>query len=432
MRHFARSGWSSFLVAFLCSTTINATPLLSLKQATQIAIHNNRDLTAARANVAIAKARLVQAGLWTNPILNLSSNDDSALTNEGEYTRSAGFSQAFPISGRIRQQKKVARIDIAKAIVEIKEAERKLTQSVANAFYALNITQRRLHQLNYLSRLNRQLVDVTHNRYLAAEVSELDSNTAQLEYQRIKQEIQLLTSIQIGQSATFNQLLGYSTTQKVTLNPQLPKLSPLPDLGRLQAIALSHRPDRQAILLNVQRAGAEMRLARAERYADWILGLSVQQDKIVVEGAPPQYADKSLGVNLSVPLPLLNGNQGRILEAGATGTQALMGLRAIDLTIKTEVASNYEQLKLLQTTLFQTQKTSLQLTLKNISLARDAYKNGQVSLLNLIQIQRQQNELQTVYLTNWERYLQASVALCTAVGTGKAMAFCDYLVYKRN
>lgn len=86
-----------------------------------------------------------------------------------------------------------------------------------------------------------------------------------------------------------------------------------------------------------------------------------------------------MGVTLSVPLPLLNRNQGRILEASHTGTQAMMSLRALDLSIATEIASNYEQLKALRKSLEETQRVSLQLTIENVKLARDSYENGQIS-----------------------------------------------------
>jgi cobalt-zinc-cadmium efflux system outer membrane protein len=417
---------------FALPVLVFAKSTLNLKQITQIAIENNRDLKAARFNVSIASARLVQAGLWSNPSLNLTSNDDRAFNNEGEYSRTAGFTQAFPISGRIAQQKKVARVDIAKAMAEIREAERQLTANVANAFYAVVVTERRLHQQNYLLKLNQQLVEVTHNRYHVAEVSELDNNTARLEYQRISQEKQLLESIKISQVAQLNQLLGRTATAPLRLDSSLPNETRWPKLNTLQAIALKNRPDRHALLLGVQRANASIHLARAERFADWTIGLGVQQDKIVVEGAPAQPADRTLGVSLSVPLPLLNGNQGRILEASATGTQGLLALRALNLAIETQVASNYAQLKILQHTLHQTQSQSLQLTLKNVQLAREAYKNGQLSLLNLVQVQRQQNDFQLAYLTNLEKYLQVHVALCTAIGAGEPIAPCDYLSYKRN
>lgn len=398
---------------------------MTLKQAIRMALQNNRDLKAARLNVSIAQARLVQAGLWSNPSLNLTNNDDRLFNNEGEYSRSAGLTQALPLSGRITQQKRVAHLDVEKARAEIKEAKRQLSAKVATAFYALVVTERRLKQQQYLLNLNHQLVQVTHNRYQVAEVSELDSNTARLEYERIHQEKHLLESTKIAQVAQLNQLLGRPFNAPLILNLNTPRPVIWPKVNTLQALALKNRPDRHTVLLTIQGARARAHLARAERIADWTLGLGVQQDKIVVERGAPQPADRTLGVSLSVPLPVLNQNQGLIAEASATGTQAILSLRALNLVIETQVDSQFAQLKLLQHTIEQTQQQSLQLTIKNVQLANTAYKNGQLSLLNLVQVQRQQNDVQLTYLTNLEQYLQTYVALCTSIGV--AIPPCDYL-----
>ncbi|WP_106225916.1 TolC family protein [Legionella pneumophila] len=420
------------VLLLLYSSLATAEKALTLREITSIALANNKDLKAARYNVAIAEARLIQAGLWPNPSLNLSNNDDRLFNDEGEYSRSAGFSQAFPISGRIAKQKTVARLDVLKAIAEIKEAERQLSAKVANAFYAAVITERRLQQLNYLLKINKELVDVIHNRYHAAEISKLDENAARIEYLRIAQEKHLLHSFLISQNALLNQLMGRPANSPLFLKGDFITGRRLPELNLLKTWALKNRPDRQAVVLSMSRAQADRRLAKAERFADWTVGLGVQQDKIVVEEGPPQPPDRTLGITLSVPLPLLNRNQGRILEASRTGTQAVMALHALDLSIETEIASNFGQLKALGMSLRETQSTSLKLGVENVKLARDSYENGQISLLNVLQVQKQQNDLQMTYLATLEKYLQVYVALCTAIGPGNTQEFCPYLAYQRN
>ncbi|MCE0722757.1 TolC family protein [Legionella resiliens] len=433
MKHYRAWQCSCWIVLLLlCSYSAIAGKTLTLQGITQIALANNKDLKAARYNVAIAKARLIQAGLWPNPSINLSNNDDRLFNDEGEYSRSAGFSQAFPISGRIAKQKTVARLDVMKAITEIREAERQLSAKVANAFYAAVITERRLQQLNYLLRINKELVNVIHNRYHAAEISKLDENAARIEYLRIVQEKHLLHSLRISQMATLNQLMGRDANSPLSLKADLNTGQNFPELPALKTLALNNRPDRQSIALSINRAIADRRLAKAERFADWTVGLGVQQDKIVVEEGPPQPADRTLGVTLSVPLPLLNQNQGRILEASRTGTQAMMALRALNLSIETEIASNYSQLKALRMSLRETQSISLKIGVESVKLARDSYENGQISLLNVLQVQKQQNDLQMTYLTTLEKYLQVYVALCTAIGPGSTQGFCPYLAYQRN
>lgn len=400
---------------------------LGLNELTQIAIHQNKDIRASRYAIAIATAKLAQAGLWPNPSLELSNNDDRFFNNEGEYSRSIGLSQSLPISGRIAKQKTVACIDVERAKAEIQEAVRQLSSKVANAYYALVVTESRLQQLNYLQRINKELVGVIHDRYHAAEVSELDDNSARMEYARIEQDKQLLRSQLISQYATLNQLIGRNPSKPLSIRKTIVIPKALPPLPELINHALHYRPDRRGLLLAEQRARADRALATTGRFADWTLGVGVQQDRIVVEGGQPQPADKTLNVTLSVPLPLLNGNQGRILEASATRTQALMAIEAINLTVETEVMSNYGQVQTLTTSLLQTQSTSLRLGLANVKLARDAYQSGQMSLLNVLQVQRQQNDLQTAYLTTVEKYYQSYVALCTAIGESHSKGFCPYL-----
>ena len=415
------------------SGAISASPSQTINQLTQIAIQNNKDLKAAQCNIALAKSRLIQAGLWPNPNLNLNNTDDRLLTNEGEYTRSAGFTQAFPVSGRIGRQKEVARVDVAIAIAEVRNAKRLLRGSVADSYFALLMTEYRLKRLRTLLAINKKLVRVTQNRFQAAEVSELDKNTANLEYQRILQEKQILDSLRISQVAQLNQLLGRDATTALTIDKSLPKIEQLPtSFSEAQALAIKHRPDMQMLCLSLNRAQANQQLARTQRWDDWIVSLAYQQSKLVVQGAPSQIPDNALSVSLTIPIPLLNGNQGRIMEAGVVGTQAMTKMQALKLTIETEVASNYTQIKALQTALEQSRLANLGLTTRNVTLARNAYKNGQISLLEVVQIQRQQNDLQVTYLNMLEKYLQTLVKFCTALGNSHCSPVCGYLSDKRN
>lgn len=111
----------------------------------------------------------------------------------------------------------MARLDVLKAVAEIREAERQLSAKVANAFYTAVITERRIQQVNYLLQINQELVDVIHNRYHAAEISKLDENAARIEYLRIVQEKHLLRSLRISQYAILNQLMGREANSSLSL-----------------------------------------------------------------------------------------------------------------------------------------------------------------------------------------------------------------------
>lgn len=388
----------------------------TLSQVIQIALQNNKDLQVAKNNIAIAKARVIQAGQLPNPSVTLADTDDEFFNNEGEYNRGVSLSQDLPISGRIGRQKTVAKTDVMIAEKEIQNAERKLSSNVAISYYTLLITDKQILQLNHLLTINQQLVNVARHRFQVAEVSEIDVNTAMLQYQKLLQQKIVLAGVRASQQAALNVLMGREPTLPLLINDTLPHLMSLPPLSQLEAVALQQRPDLQQAWLSLNRAQADMALAHAQRWADWTVNVGVEQSKEVVTGVPPQSADNALAVSLAIPLPLLNTNKGRIQETSAVSIQATQQLAALALSIKTEVAQAYVQAVNLQQALQQAKEQSLPLSESNIRLAEQAYSTGQLSLFDVIQAQQQHVDIILTYLNTWQQYLLTMVNLHTAIG----------------
>ncbi|MHB0991605.1 MAG: TolC family protein [Burkholderiales bacterium] len=401
------------------SQTANAAGMTRL-QAIDIAVQNNKDLQAARYTVEQARARLLQAGLPPNPRLEIAAQNDLVFGNQGEYTNSIGISQQFSVVGRIAHQKEVARVDVALALAEIRQAELKLAGDVTSRFYRILALNRQIEVRERLMDVDQKLVLGTRNRFKAAEVSELDVNTAQLELQRLTQERALLLSQRITQLAQLNQLLGRPATQAIALNDTLPASDSLPSLAEQQRQALSSRPDLRFALLSANRAQANQALARVQRWEDWTVGVVLEQNRLVIGGGsyggPFQESDRALGLRLSIPLPLRNKNQGNIAEAAATEAQAYARIEALKLSIGNEVASAYAETERLQQTLSEYQRNMLALSTRNVRLALQGYNHGLIPVNDVVLIQRQQGELNIAYLDTLDQYLQALARLHIATG----------------
>lgn len=398
------------------SQAVNAAGLI-LEQVIDTAVHNNKDLQAARYIVEEARARLLQAGLPPNPRLDMAAKNDRIFKNEGEYTASIGISQQFSVTRRIAYQKEVARVDVALASVEIRQAELKLAGDVAAGFYRILALDRQNAVRERLIDIDRKLVLGTRNRFKAAEVSELDVNAAQLDLQRLTQERTLLLSQRTTQLAQLNQLLGRPAAQPLELDGALPATDALPSLTEQQRQALALRPDLRFALLNADRARSDQALARAQRWEDWTVGVGLEQGRTVIDGGPPQGSSRALGLSLSIPLPLLNQNQGRIAETAAAGTQAEARIEALKLSIGNEVASAYAEAARLQQVIAEYQRNMLPVTERNVRLAQQGYNQGLVSIVEVVQAQRQQGELSGAYLNTLDQYLQAQVRLNTAAAS---------------
>ncbi len=414
-----RASWR-FLVFFVGSALLggynqiaNAAGI-TLPQAIDIAVQSNKDLQTVRYNVEQARARLLQAGLPPNPRLDIAAGNDRVFGNQGEYANSIGISQPFPVAGRIAHQKDVARVDVALALAEIRQAELKLAGDVASRFYSLLALNRQIETRERLMDVDQKLVLGTRNRFKTAEVSELDVNTAQLELQRLTQERALLLSQRITQLTQLNQLLGRSATEAIELDDALPN-KPLPGLAEQQRQALSSRPDLRIAMLNADRAQANQALARAQRWEDWTVGVGLAQAHQVVEGAPPQGSTTILGLSLSIPLPLWNKNQGNIAEAAATRAQAYAHIEALNFSISNEVASAYAESERLQQVLSEYQN-SLAVSARNVQLVQQGYGQGLVPISDVVLVQRQQGELNIAYLNTLDQYLRALARLHIATG----------------
>lgn len=394
----------------------NESNTFTLKQLIELAQHDNKDLQAARYAVNIGNARLVQAGLRSNPTLDISTRNDFLFGNEGEYGNAVGISQSFPIAGRISRQKDVARVDIALAEAEVAEAERQLAGDIAGEVYRLLIIDQQIASRKSLIDIQSTLARTTRERFKAAEVSELDVNTAQLDLQRLTQERLLLESQRESLLVSLNTRIGRAPNSPLVINEPLPKFNTLHSLSELQIKALEFRPDLHSAMLNADRAQAEKALAKSLRWEDWTVGLEFSQDKQVIDGVPPQGSSRAIGISVSIPLPYFNKGQGLMAEAEATHDQAMAKIEALRFGIAAEVASAHAEASRLQAALTRYDKSMLPVSASNVRLAQQGYRQGLVPIFEVVQAQRQQAELNSAYLETLDQYLQALVRLHNAVG----------------
>jgi cobalt-zinc-cadmium efflux system outer membrane protein len=389
---------------------------LTVDAAVRESLQSNRDLRAAYFAIDQARARLMQAGLWPNPALALSGARDVLFANEGEYTASVGFEQRFPVAGRLARARDLARVDVALALAEVHDAVRRLVGDVQTAFYDLLILKRQAAIRDELISIDRGLVEVSEARAKLAEVSALDVNTARIELQRLDLERQVLTAQAAAKTAELNRLLGRQPGGPLSPTGEI-RPEPPAALPTLREAALRRRPDLQQAALTADRARAELRLAKAERWEDWVVGFGYDRDRQVVSGAPSQSADQLLGLRLTVPLPVWNRNQGRIAEAGAREGQAMSTVAALELTVLSEIESAHGRAEDFGRVAESYHADVTPLSDRTVQIAQDAYRQGLTSAMQVVQVQRQQAELRSAYLEVLAQQRRAAIDLEVTAAT---------------
>jgi cobalt-zinc-cadmium efflux system outer membrane protein len=412
--------FSIYLVVLLAGFSAIAEPMatnLTPESAVAMALANNRDLAAARFAIRQAEGRLKQAGLWPNPEFELGGKNDSAFASDGEYDFATGFKQRFPITGRLTKAKAVARVDVALALAEVRNQERLLAGDVLGRSRDLLVTEEKLKANQELQTTIQKLIEVSENRLKVAEISAADVNLAKLELQKLTlAQAALLNQREIAMTA-LNGLLGREPKTPLQMSGAASAEFDTNNVAEVSRQALAHRPDRQLAALGINRAGAEIKLARAERWEDWTVGFDYSRSVGKFAAPIGTKTDNFLGVGVSIPLPLWNRNQGRISEAQATQERAEAELKALDLRIATETQTTENQMRRWIGILRQYREESIKLAEENIVLLQKGYGDGLVNITAVIQAQQQLTDLRQSYLEALGGFEQALTDWQTATAS---------------
>ncbi|MEO8438894.1 MAG: TolC family protein [Spartobacteria bacterium] len=406
--------WGTWAVILLAGTS-GPVSAITLDQAVEQALANNLDLRAAYYNLEIGRGKLIQAGLWPNPELEFAGNTERPFSSGNERTYSSGFSQAFPISGRLAKAKRVARVDVAQAAWEIRNRERLLIGDVEKDFLAALVLRRQIAVREDVKGINQDLLNISEARLKRAEVSEVDVNLARTEVQRLQLENDLVRAELEARLVTLRQKLGLTPAAPLALEGDLDQL-----IARFRErggdLSLTLRPDLRQVELGVDRAQAEIALARAEAWEDWRVGLDYASDR-VVDDPNGLRTDQFLGLKLAIPLPLWNRNQGRIYSQKATALQARQETEALRLTIQSEIAAAAARVAQLKEAARLYSGSILPLYNRNIDLLKQGYSQGLAEFSQLVQTQNQQALLRITYFDAQTRYAEALIDLETAAAT---------------
>ncbi len=389
---------------------------LTLEQAVQNAVANNRELVAARVRVEEAKARLQQAGLWPNPELELGGRFDNAFNNEGEHTIAAAVNQPFSVSGRVGAQKSIAQVDIERTLAEVADLERRTAGEVRTVFTELLTVEEQLKLQQFLIGLNEGLLTATQSALERGQVSVKDVNAILIARQQAQQRQKVLETQRRSRLLQLNRLLGQPPEYGLVAAGEF-KMQPLPDPSAFTLEqALPRRPDFAAAQLDAALARSEQRLTKAERFEDWRIGAGYEREQTVVEGAPPQRVGQFADLKLTVPLPLFDRKQGRIRETIAKEDRAGKLVDALRIQIAQELADALNRVKTLAPLLESYEGGLLKQAEDNVKLVEEGYRKGLIGMVEVIQSRQQFAELKSSYIDTLRDYQVALIDLDIAAG----------------
>lgn len=379
---------------------------ISLESTVQTALSNNRELQAARFAVSKAQGRLAQAGKWPNPELELSGMSDVVFRNEGAGAFTVGLAQTFPLTARLSLTRESTRVDVLRALREIRNRERLLIAEVRATSIEILESQARAKALEDLLAASQKTSSLAEERLAAGQGSLAEKSLSLVDQRRIANELDSARLTQNLALMKLKTLLGLGANDPLELSGTLE--SAIQNLGAPSYPKSIHRPDVDLLALEEEKAGLEIALARADAWEGIRLGIQYTYDQNTDE---PEGlgTDQFLGLAVSIPLPVWDQKKGAIEERTANRDETSARLRAAKLEIENSLASALRRVALLRSRLsaFDTQ------TLAPVSQSADemttAFETGRVDMRDLFIVREKLGQLRLERIA-----LQSQLALALA------------------
>jgi outer membrane protein, heavy metal efflux system len=396
------------------------TELLTLDKAVQEAIGKNLSLIAERLNIPVAEARIVQARLRPNPVLSFGSDYNDWLGTGFNAANGAGPAEVnarvdFVIEGGHKRERRIEVAEGARSVAQLQllNTTRQLILDVQSAFVDVLAAKENLDLANQNLKALNALVDVNSSRVRAGDLAQVElvrSRIAALQFRNAVQQSELKLRTARGRLAL---LMGRNgLAPDVEVGGPLRSDQDLIVLDELRAQSLNLRPDLQALVKDQARSQADIRLQLAQGKVDYTVGTQYHRQYDNAKG-------NSLGLFLSVPLPVFNKNQGEIERARTEQQQIQARIRALQNSIVSEVQTAFQSWETSRSLLTNIEKDMLQQARDVRETTEYSYRRGEASLVEFLDAQRAFNETMQSYNDARAEYAR-SLYIIDAV-TGKAV-----------
>jgi cobalt-zinc-cadmium efflux system outer membrane protein len=359
---------------------------LTFQDAEKQFLANNLELLAQKYNIDASKALITQAKLWDNPTLSTDQNiyDGGSKkffyhnSNLGQGQVFVQLSQVFTTAGKRGKQVRVAQDNARVQEAGFNDLMRNLRYNLQLDFAQLAtlIEQGKVYQVEINSATN--LVNGIQKSFDAG-------NTSMKDLVRLKALLFGLQNDRIENSRQINDLqtelktlLG--TKETAYINPintdQQQRQSTGLDIPALIELAKVNRADYLSNQYQLNSATHNLAYQKALAVPDITVGVAYDKNS--------SYAPNYYGLQIGMPLPFFNRNQGNIKSATYNIKSQESTLKSSEARLKNEVVSAVRQYQLTQE-LFSTQQTTFNEQYdKLFSNMLKSFKERQIGLMEFV------------------------------------------------
>ena len=379
------------------------------------------ELDATRLEVDAASARVRQAGLRPNPMLDIAGQ--KALGPDNNLM--VGVTLPLDLNGRKEGRVGVAEREVDVRRAQLSDRERRLRTDIRLKAAEVLAARRNLGTTRELLDVNRRAVDLLRARVRQGAAPALDENLQAVETNRLETSETTLRSRLDVLLLQLKTLAGLPPETPLDLTGDLAAPSALPEQAEATRRAAQDRPD--LLLARGEAAAAAARIRKEEAEGRWDASVNVGYQRqqmgfgvmgITKSGGMREVEDTFhyFGGGFTVTLPVRNRNQGNIAAARAEAAAAERRRDLLDLTVRQEIAAAYAQQEGARRGVDLYERGVLQVARRNFETIRQAYQLGRGSLLDVIAEQRRYLEIEAGYTDALKQLYDAVAEVERATG----------------
>ncbi|MEO8187240.1 MAG: TolC family protein [Burkholderiaceae bacterium] len=309
---------------------------LSVDDAVQIALLNNRGLQASYFDLGISESNLVQAGRLPNPHFSMTR---TSLVEDG--VRNTTIEQALTINVfallTMPQALKVERRRFEQAQRSVSLDVLRVASDTRKAYYSALAAEEAVRYSRQVNETAQVGADLARRMREVGNFTKLQQAREQGFYADATLNLARTERSRVAASERLTRLLGLSGAQtQFTLPERLPDLPKAPnELPDVEQRALDQRIDLQMIRLQTEALASNLGLTRATRF------INVLEAGPAREREGPSGAPWAKGFEIRFEIPLFDFGTSRVRRAEAIYMQAVNRVAEAAVNARSEVREAY-------------------------------------------------------------------------------------------
>ena len=351
---------------------------LTLEALEQIALNNNPAIGQAVAKLRALQGKWVQAGLPPNPRVGYLSEDVGIEGTSGKQGAFVG--QKFITGGKLDLDQAVVSREIMQFEQQLTATRQRVLTDVRIGYYDVLIAQRKLKLAGELVDISNQAVRASQQLLKAKEIPRVGLLQTEIEAQTAHILLRRAKNGNVAAWRRLNSVIGGPDLALQPLEGDLDQVANDLEWNEQLERLVTKSPEVATAVAELERARSALGRAHAQVIPDLNVQVALQYDNLT--------EDTITGVQVGLPIPLWNRNQGGIQRAWNDIVTARRNIHRVELDLQQRLASAFQQYADARYQVGRFSDNILPTARETFDLVSEGYQKGEVGYLDMLTAQR--------------------------------------------